>query len=226
MNTANLVLAMTGASGALYGLRLLQTLLEAGQTVHFTLSPCAAQVLQDELNVSVNLEQFDTERFLQQTVAAVHASRHSPAAPPPSAPQLPTSHFFYHHCNDFRSELASGSFLTAGMVICPCSMATLGRLAHSSGSNLIHRAADVHLKERRPLILVPRETPLSVLHLDNMRRLAEAGCVVLPAMPGFYHRPTCVLDLVDFVVARICDHLNVPHSLVQRWKGNDQPEPT
>ena len=115
------------------------------------------------------------------------------------------------------ASIASGSFLTSGMVICPCSGSTLGAVVHGTGENLIHRAASVHLKERRRLVVVPRETPLSTIHLENMRRAAEAGAVVLPAMPGFYHGVERIGDLVDFVVARICDALGVENALVHRW---------
>jgi 4-hydroxy-3-polyprenylbenzoate decarboxylase len=115
------------------------------------------------------------------------------------------------------APIASGSFLTAAMVICPCSGSTLGALAHSVGENLIHRAAEVHLKERRKLVVVPRETPLSLPQLKNMQAVHEAGAVVLPASPGFYHGAESVADLVDFVVARICDQLGVANSLMTRW---------
>ena len=113
--------------------------------------------------------------------------------------------------------IASGSFRTAGMVICPCSMGTLAALATGNGSNLIHRAGEVHLKERRKLILVPRETPLSLIAIENMATVTRAGAIVLPAMPGFYHRPTKLEDLVNFVVSRICDHLGVDVNLIDRW---------
>jgi 4-hydroxy-3-polyprenylbenzoate decarboxylase len=126
----------------------------------------------------------------------------------------------YHHHLDFSAGIASGSFLTGGMVVCPCSMGTLGSLAAGMSSNLIQRAADVHLKERRKLILVPRETPLSSIQLENMRRLADAGAVILPAMPAFYHEPRTIHDMVDFVVGRICDQLGIEHNLFQRW-GED-----
>ena len=115
------------------------------------------------------------------------------------------------------APIASGSFLTAGMVICPCSGSTLSAVAHSLGENLVHRAAEVHLKERRRLVMVPRETPLSLPQLKNMQAVHEAGAVVLPASPGFYHRPRSLDDLIDFVVARICDQLQVRHDLVRRW---------
>ncbi len=130
---------------------------------------------------------------------------------------VPHGTILYHHCQNLLAPIASGSFLTAGMVICPCSGSTLGAVVHGTGENLIHRAAGVHLKERRKLVVVPRETPLSTIQLENMRRAAEAGAVVLPAMPGFYHGVESIRDLVDFVVARVCDQLGVEHTLMHRW---------
>ncbi|HEX3724714.1 MAG TPA: UbiX family flavin prenyltransferase, partial [Pirellulales bacterium] len=128
-----------------------------------------------------------------------------------------TGRVTYHHTLDLNASIASGSFLTSGMVICPCSGNTLGAIAHGIGDNLIHRAAAVHLKERRKLILVPRETPYSSVFLENMRSVDRAGAVVLPAAPGFYHDVKSIGDLVDFVVARICDQLGIQNSLVHRW---------
>jgi 4-hydroxy-3-polyprenylbenzoate decarboxylase len=123
--------------------------------------------------------------------------------------------------NDDRgAPPASGSSLTAGMIVCPCSMGTLSAISVGASRSLIERAADVTLKERRKLILVPRETPLSAIHLENMLRLARAGAVVMPASPGFYHRPSQVSDLVDFVVARLLDHLGVEQDVVKRWQGD------
>ena len=128
----------------------------------------------------------------------------------------------YHHHEDFTAGIASGSFLTGGMVIIPCSMSTLGAIAHGVTTNLITRAADVHLKERRKLILVPRETPLSLIHLENMVQVTRAGAVVLPAMPGWYHRPRELDDLIDFIVGRICDQLGIPNRLIAA--GGEWPE--
>jgi len=125
----------------------------------------------------------------------------------------------YHHYRDFMSAPASGSFLTDGMVICPCSGGTISAIVHGTSTNLIHRAAEVHFKERRKLILVPRETPLSMTILDNMKRAAEYGAVILPAMPGFYHGVKTIGDLIDFVVARILDQLGIRNSLIHRWGG-------
>ena len=123
----------------------------------------------------------------------------------------------YHDYRDFRAGIASGSFLTAGMVVCPCSMGTAAAIAHGLSQNLIHRAADVHLKEKRKLILVPRETPLHLIQLRNLAACVEAGAVVLPAMPAFYTRPRSVQDMIDFVVGRVCDQLGVEHGLSPRW---------
>ena len=129
----------------------------------------------------------------------------------------------YHHFQDYRAGIASGSFLTAGMVICPCSMGTIAAIAHGLSQNLIHRAADVHLKEKRRLILVPRETPLSAIHLRNLTLCAEAGAVVLPAMPAFYTHPTSLQEAIDFIVGRIADQIGVPHTLLKRWGENRSP---
>lgn len=193
-----LVVAITGASGAAYAVRLLEVLLAAGREVHLTVSAAAQTVLKQELDVSVDIDDFKPESLTCDPVTP--------------------GNLFYHHYGDMAAPIASGSFRTEGMVICPCSMGTLSAVAHGTSSNLIHRAADVHLKERRKLILVPRETPLSIVMLDNLRRAAEAGAVILPAMPGFYHGATTVRDLVDFVVARICDQLGIENDRIRRWE--------
>jgi len=202
MAAGDLVLALTGASGAAYGVRLLEVLLGAGRTVHLTLSPAAVQVLEQELDRRVRLDRFDLAAFL--------------GTKPP-----PTGRTVYHDYRDFRAGIASGSFLTAGMAVCPCSMGTAAAIAHGLSQNLIHRAADVHLKERRRLVLVPRETPLGIVQLRNLTLCAEAGAVVLPAMPALYTRPQTVQDMIDFVVGRVCDHLGVEHQLLRRW-GEDK----
>jgi flavin prenyltransferase len=192
-----LVLAMTGASGAPYAVRLLQVLCRAGRTVHLTISTSGAQVLKEEVGLSVALNRFDPSVF----------------------GDLGAGRLIYHHQADFSAGIASGSFRTAGMVVSPCSMSTLASIAHGITANLVTRAADVHLKERRKLILVPRETPLSLVHLENMAAVTRAGAIVLPAMPGWYHQPKSLEDLVDFVVARICDQLGVEVELMGRWGG-------
>ena len=200
MAAGDLVVAMTGASGSLYGVRLLEALLRAGRTVHLTLSPAAAEVAQQELDRTVRPDRFEARDLLG-----------------PAAEGLDLRRLHYHHYRDFRAGIASGSFLTAGMAICPCSMGTAAAVAHGTSDNLIHRAADVHLKERRKLVLVPRETPLGVVQLRNLTACAEAGAVVLPAMPALYTRPRSVQDMVDFVVGRVCDQLGVSNALIHRW---------
>lgn len=195
----NIVLAITGASGSAYAVRLLEVLLAAGRNVHLVISGAATIVLQRELGRDLDLADFQLQALLPD-VSDEHATRVQ-----------------YHHLNDFMAGIASGSFPTDGMVICPCSMGTLSSVAHGLSSNLIHRAADVHLKERRKLIVVPRETPLGSIQLGNMKTLCDAGAVILPAMPGFYHNPESISDLVDFVVNRICDQLGVPVDLTSRW---------
>lgn len=197
----NFVLAITGASGSAYALKTLQVLIQSGYDVHLTMSPAAALVMKTEVGVTVDLENFSAEPLLEGLQET----------------ETPLGRIEYHNYRDFMTGIASGSFLTAGMVICPCSMGTLSSVANGLSSNLIHRAADVHLKERRKLILVPRETPLGTIALGNMTKLSEAGAVILPAMPGFYHNPTSIEDLVDFVVSRICDQLGVNHCLSKRW---------
>jgi 4-hydroxy-3-polyprenylbenzoate decarboxylase len=193
-----IVLCITGASGAAYAVRLLEVLLAAGREVHLVVSPSGQSVVELELGRRVDLERFEPAALL--------------GGPPPAAGRL---HVFHH--KNLMAPIASGSFLTAGMVICPCSGSTLAAVAHSMGENLLHRAAEVHLKERRKLVVVPRETPLSLPQLKNMQAIHEAGAVVLPASPGFYHGADTVADLVDFVVARICDQLGVANDLIRRW---------
>jgi len=203
MAASDLVLALTGASGAPYGVRLLELLLSAGRSVHLVVSSAAAQVVSQELERTVRLEAFRPQDLLgSEAIERL-------------GPKLTGLH--YHHFQDFSAGIASGSFLTGGMVICPCSMGTVAAVAHGLSQNLIHRAADVHLKERRRLILVPRETPLGLVQLRNLTACAEAGAVVLPAMPAFYTKPRVVGDLIDFLVGRICDQLGVEHHLLRRW---------
>jgi 4-hydroxy-3-polyprenylbenzoate decarboxylase len=193
-----LVVAITGASGAAYGVRLLEVLLAAGREVHLAISPSGQAVIREELAREPNLDRFDPAVLLGKPTQAA-------------------GRLHYHHYKDLLAPIASGSFLTGGMVICPCSGSTLAAVAHSMGENLIHRAAEVHLKERRRLVVVPRETPLSLPQLKNMQAIHEAGAVVLPAAPGFYAGAETVADLVDFVVARICDQLGVGNTLIRRW---------
>lgn len=198
MAASDLVIALTGASGTPYGVRLLEVLLETGRTVHLTISPAGAEVIEQELDRRVRLDHFELGDLLGEGAAS-------------------SARVQYHHYRDFRAGIASGSFLTAGMAVCPCSMGTVAAIAQGLSQNLIHRAADVHLKEKRRLVLVPRETPLNLIQLRNLAACVEAGAVVLPAMPAFYTRPKSLADAVDFIVGRVCDHLGVEHRLLHRW---------
>ena len=192
------IVGITGASGAVYAVRLLEVLRAAGRDVHLSISPSGREVILHELKLKIDLDHFDPGPF--------HKAGNGIAGK-----------LNYYHHQDFMAPMASGSFLTAGMVICPCSGSTLSAVAVGAANNLIHRAAEVHLKERRKLVLVPRETPLSLAHIDNMRRVTEAGAIVLPASPGWYQDVQSIQDLVDFVVARICDQLGVEQALAKRW---------
>lgn len=193
------VLAITGASGAPYAVRLLEGLTEARRPVQLIVSSHGLRLLDTELgigSVDVLRAHIGGDRWDRSITVFDDADR---GATP-----------------------ASGSALSDGMVICPCSMGTLSAISIGASRSLVERAADVALKERRKLILVPRETPLSAVHLENMLRLTRAGAIVMPAAPGFYHRPKSIDDLVNFVVARVLDHLGVPHRLVTRWGGTDE----
>lgn len=196
-------LAFTGASGMPYGMRLLETLLAAGCRVQLLYSQTAQIVARQEMDLELPTRADDAQCLLRERF------KESPGR------------LEVYGREEWFAPLASGSNPPQAMVICPCSMGTLAAVAQGLASKLIERAADVVIKEGRPLILVPRETPLSVIHLENMLRLARAGVVILPPNPGFYHRPRQVAEVIDFVVARILDHLRVPHTLLQRW-GDDR----
>jgi 4-hydroxy-3-polyprenylbenzoate decarboxylase len=223
----NIVVAVTGASGVTYSIRLLEVLLAAGCDVHLTISAAAQTVLKQELDLSVDLDNFSPAMLMldggpdpkDQKLQGVRslAGISSDSSNVLSVGLGEPGEIKYYHYRNSMAPLASGSFLTDGMVICPCSSGSLSAIVHGTSANLIHRAADVHLKERRKLILVPRETPLSLMQLENLKRAAEIGAVVLPAMPAFYHGVKSIQDLVDFVVARICDHLKIPNTLIKRW---------
>lgn len=196
-------LAITGASGAVYGLRLLGCLLEAGETVHLMFSDAARAVLAVEEGIDLPREQAELAAALRTRTGAQGGVLH------------------LHGRDEWTAPVASGSNAPRALVVCPCSMGTLAAIASGASNNLIERAADVALKERRRLILVPRETPLSAIHLENMLKLARLGVTLLPASPGFYHRPQSVAELVDFVVARVLDALDISQSLVARWGAAD-----
>lgn len=223
----NICIGVTGASGAVYSLRLVEVLLATGYDVHLSISPSGAQVIHEEMDLRVDLNDFQPAdlmledvtnasdskiRMLQASAGIGTADSNVLSVEAGRAGQL-----HYHHYQNFNAPIASGSFLTQGMVITPCSGSTLSAVAHASSGNLIQRAAEVHLKERRKLILVPRETPLSLPHIDNLRKCTEAGAVMMPAAPGWYHGVNTLRDLVDFMVARICDQLGIDNALINRW---------
>jgi 4-hydroxy-3-polyprenylbenzoate decarboxylase len=194
-----IALAMTGASGAPYGLRLLQQLLAAGEPVYLMLSKPAQIVIASETDLNLPGRALDIARCL----AELYGAR--------------PGQLRVFGQDEWTAPVASGSATARAMVVCPCSMGTVASLANGASKTLIERAADVMLKERRTLIVVPRETPFSTIHLENLLRLARAGALVLPANPAFYHRPQSAAELVDFLVARILDHLGVAHALGPRW---------
>lgn len=192
-------LALTGASGAQYGLRLLQCLVAAGYRVHFMISKAAQVVVATETDFRFPGTPDAMQRYLSDTFEA-------------AADQI-----LVFGREDWFAPPASGSGTKAPLVICPCSTGTLSALATGASNNLIERAGDVALKERRSLILVPREAPYSEVHLENMLRLTRMGAVLMPASPGFYHRPGSVDELIDFIVARILDHLDIHQEMLPRW---------
>jgi 4-hydroxy-3-polyprenylbenzoate decarboxylase len=197
--TQTVALAFTGASGMPYGVRLLECLLSADRQVYLLYSQVAQVVARQEMDLALPARARDAEAFF----AARFGAR------PGQLRAFGREEWF--------APVASGSNPPEAMVVCPCSMGALAAIANGLSDNLIERAADVMLKEARKLVLVPRETPFSAIHLDNMLRLARAGAVILPANPGFYHHPKSVDDIVDFVVARVLDQLGVPHQLMPRW---------
>ena len=193
-----IVMAITGASGAPYAVRLLEQLLVASQPVQLIVSRHGLRLLRTETEI----DSIDALRL------AVGASRWDALVTP-------------FDDADRGAAPASGSARNRGMVICPCSMGTVSAISQGTSRSLVERAADVALKERRMLVLVPRETPYSAIHLENMLRLTRAGAVVLPASPGFYHRPSSVAELVDFIVARVLDQFGIEHTLGKRWGDED-----
>jgi len=196
-----IVVAITGASGAPYAVRLIEALTDARRQVQLIVSSHGVRLLDTEMGIA-------SIDALRSHVGAERWDRS----------------ITVFDDGDRGATPASGSALSDGMVICPCSMGTLSAISIGASRSLVERAADVALKERRKLILVPRETPLSAVHLENMLRLTHAGAIIMPAAPGFYHRPRSIDDLVNFIVARVLDHLGVPHRLVARWNSGTTEE--
>lgn len=182
-----IIVGITGASGSVYGVRLIEVLQTAGCEIHAVVSKSGWQVLEYECA----LTKADIEKKVD----------------------------YLHDVNHIAAAIASGSFKTDAMIIVPCSMRTLGGIANGIADSLLLRAADVVLKEGRPLLLVPRETPLNAIHLENMLKLARLGVKIIPASPGFYHRPQTLSELVDMLVGKICDQIGIDHHLFERWQG-------
>ena len=199
----NIVVGITGASGSIYGLRLIEELLRAEIAVTVLLTNAGRQVLKYETGLNIAE---DPQVALQQFSQYFNS---------PNSLQ-------YCAINDFFVPVASGSSAPDAVVVCPCSMGTVGRIAAGLSDNLLERVADVALKEDKKLLLVPRETPFNQIHLENLLHLSKAGAKILPAMPGFYHQPETVADLVDFLVGKVLDNLGVEHQLFKRWGENNQ----
>ncbi len=195
------VVGITGASGIAYSVRLVQSLLDGGRDVHLIISDAARLVIKEELNIS--LKSLVRSDCLQEVFGVRSPGRLTAFSP-----------------KDFTAPVASGSYPVAGMIVIPCSMGTLGALASGLSQNLIHRAADCVIKEGRKLVVVPRETPLSAIHLENMLKLARLGVRIVPAMPAFYSGASTVSEMVDFLVGKVLDQLEIPHALYPRWTGS------
>lgn len=197
------IVAITGASGSVYGLRLIQELLKRGDDAGVIISPSGFLVLEEETGLRLKGGRFDIIKRLEKYLGKTRGR------------------ITYYPSDDISSGLSSGSSLIRDMVVCPCSMGTLARIASGISGNLIERTADVVLKEKGRLILVPRETPFNQIHLENMLRLSQAGAHIIPAMPAFYHKPKKVEDLVDFIVGKVLDAMMVENRLYKRWDGEE-----
>jgi len=189
------VVGITGASGSIYGVRLTESLLSLGFDVHLIITNAGWRVLKEEMGFQVT----SREEMLAENFGGYEGQ------------------VIYHPISDIGATIASGSFLVEGMIIMPCSMGTLSSVAHGASDNLMGRAADVMMKEGRPLVLVPRETPLHAIHLENMLTLSKLGVKIIPAMPAFYHKPKTIDDIVNFLVGKVLDSLRIEHQLYTRW---------
>ena len=196
---APVILALTGASGVQYALRLMECLVNAGTPIYLMVSKAAQIVLSMETNLTVPAKSVDMERFFSDLY------------------KVKEGQIKVFGQEQWTAPIASGSHKALSMVVCPCTTGTLAAIANGNSDNLLERAADVMLKERKQLIMVVRETPFSQIHLENMLRLSQAGATIMPANPGFYHNPEKLEDIIDFMVSRILDHLKVSHNLLPAW---------
>ena len=199
-----IVVGITGASGSIYGLRLVEELLRAEKEVSLLLSSAGRQVLAYETGLQLDSHSENCAAQVREYFSAGENLK-------------------YYGIDDFFAPVASGSNAPDAVLICPCSMGTLGRIAAGLSDSLLERAADVALKEKKTLLLVPRETPFNQIHLENLLRVSKAGGQILPAMPAFYQKPQSVEEMVDFVVGKVLDHLGIEHKLFKRW-GEDNPK--
>jgi len=202
-----LILGVSGASGLIYAVRALKFLLDADYTIELVASKSTYMVWQSEQNIRMPVEPAQQEQFWRQQAEVEQNGK-----------------LHCHSWSDVGANIASGSFRTRGMIVMPCSMSTVAKLASGLSSDLLERSADVQLKEGRQLVIVPRETPFSLIHLRNLTTLAEAGARIVPAIPGWYHHPQTIEDLVDFVVARALDQLDIDCVPIQRWQGGERRE--
>nr|WP_199315094.1 flavin prenyltransferase UbiX [Planktothrix sp. FACHB-1355] len=200
-----MILGVSGASGLIYAVRALKFLLEADMTIELVASKSTYMVWQAEQNISMPANPIQQEQFWREQAGVATQGK-----------------LRCHPWGDVGANIASGSFRTLGMLVMPCSMSTVAKLAVGLSSDLLERAADVQLKEGRQLVIVPRETPLSLIHLRNLTALAEAGAAIVPAIPAWYHNPQTIEDLVDFVVARALDRLDIDCVPIQRWQGHQE----
>ncbi len=199
-----IIIGISGASGMIYAVRTIKYLLEANFTINVVASKASYMVWQEEDNIKVPQDPDTQEKFWRSHL------------------NLPTQgKLICHRWGDVGASIASGSFRTLGMVVIPCSMSTVAKISNGLSSDLLERAADVQLKENKPLVVVPRETPLSLIHLRNLTNLAEAGAKIVPAIPAWYHKPQTIEDLVDFVIARTLDQLGVDCVPLKRWKDEE-----
>ncbi len=205
LKTRPITLGVSGASGMIYAVRSLKFLLANGYHVELVASKAAIMVWQSENEVAMPANPKQQEQFWRDRC------------------EENGGHLNCHAWSDVGANIASGSFRTLGMVVIPCSMATVAKIAQGLSSDLLERAADVHIKEGRKLVVVPRETPFSLIHLRNLTALAETGARIVPAIPAWYHQPQTIEDLVDFVVARAFDQLDIDSDLIQRWQGRGNP---
>ncbi len=200
-----IIVGITGASGAILGERLVRALLDGGHRVHAVISPSGVAVFREEIDLALGKDHADVRRNFLKHYGNTKALSVAPA-------------------DDFAAKISSGSSAIDAMVVAPCSMSTAASIAHGITMNLIHRAASVSIKEKRPLVLVPRESPLSPIHLRNLLSLSEIGVHIVPATTAFYHRPKTVEEMVDFTVGRVLDLLKIEHRLFKRWRENSTGE--